>query len=253
MVGVFERVFEIGPVYRAEEHETTRHLNEYVSMDLEMGFISDEQELIDMQIKLLKHMFHSVREKCPRELALFEASVPEIETIPQITISECWQLLNDKLGWQAGQVAREEEAEEELTDLDPECERLLSQYFKETTNSELLYITRYPHSVRPFYAMPIEEIGANRRRLKLSRSFDLLFRGQEVTTGGQRIHIARELVQSIEERHLEPADFSDYLQCFRFGMPPHGGLAIGLERLTKQLLELPNIKLAVLFLVIATA
>jgi nondiscriminating aspartyl-tRNA synthetase len=249
MVGVFERVFEIGPVYRAEEHDTTRHLNEYISMDFEMGFIKDEQDLIEMQMGLIKHMFETVREQCSRELALFGAEVPAIKTIPQITIEESIELLQQKLGWSgaganAGSPGQERE---ELTDLDPEAERLLCQYFKETTGSDLVYITRYPHSVRPFYAMPIDETGKDGKTRKLSRSFDLLFRGLEVTTGGQRLHIANELKESMQSRGLNPSDFGDYLQCFRYGMPPHGGLAIGLERLAKQLLNLPTVKLAALF------
>jgi nondiscriminating aspartyl-tRNA synthetase len=245
MVGVFERVFEIGPVYRAEDHETTRHINEYVSMDLEMGFIESEQDLIQMQIRLLKHMFWAVKEKCERELTIFGAVVPEIEMIPQIRIEDAFHLLKSKLGWKGGQSAKKEI--DELSDLDPESERLLCRYFKRESGSDLLYITRYPHSVRPFYAMPIKEVGTDGKTRPLSLSFDLLFAGQEVTTGGQRIHRASELIASIEERGLNPHDFEDYLQCFRYGMPPHGGLAIGLERLTKQLLNLPTIKLASLF------
>jgi nondiscriminating aspartyl-tRNA synthetase len=124
-------------------------------------------------------------------------------------------------------------------DLDPEDERLLCQYFLETEGTDLLYITKYPAKVRPFYTMP-EGTG-------LSHSFDLLFRGLEVTTGGQRIHEYSELVNSMFRRKLNPENFENYLQCFRFGMPPHGGLAIGLERLTKQLLGLPSVKLATLF------
>jgi nondiscriminating aspartyl-tRNA synthetase len=242
MVGVFERVFEIGPVYRAEEHDTTRHLNEYISMDFEMGFIESEQELMSMQTRLLKHMFASVKERCASELALFEATVPEIGTIPQLSLAEACSLLRAKCGWQPAAIE-----ETSILDLDPEGERLLTRYFSEKEGSELVYVTSYPHSVRPFYAMPLESKTETGKSIKLSRSFDLLYRGLEITTGGQRIHNRTELKQSMNERGLDTAQFADYLQAFRYGMPPHGGLAIGLERLAKQLLQLPTVKLAALF------
>ena len=234
MVGVFERVFEIGPVYRAEQHDTTRHLNEYISMDFEMGFIESEQDLIKMQIGLLSHMLERVEERCARELALFEAVVPKIHTIPQLKLAEAIKLLESKLGWSGAS-----------SDLDPEGERLLCQHFSETEGSEFVYITHYPLSVRPFYAMKAKEETPEGE--PLSHSFDLLFRGLEVTTGGQRIHKFEQLTEAMQSRGLNPEAFTDYLQCFRYGMPPHGGLAIGLERLAKQLLGLPTVKLASLF------
>ncbi len=230
MVGAFERVFEVGPVYRAEEHDTTRHLNEYISLDFEMGFIESEQDLIAMQIRLMQHIFAHVEETCATELAMFGAKVPRFSTIPQLKLHEAQELLRTKLNWKPGP---------DTTDLDPEGERLLCQYFSETENTDLLYLTHYPKTVRPFYAMPTAD--------GLSHSFDLLYKGLEVTTGGQRLHKAEELIASMRSRGLEPESFADYLQCFRYGMPPHGGLAIGLERLTKQLLGLPTVKLAVLF------
>jgi nondiscriminating aspartyl-tRNA synthetase len=242
MVGVFERVFEIGPVYRAEEHDTTRHLNEYISMDFEMGFIESEQELMTMQTGLLKHMFAAVRERCSPELALFNASVPEIHTIPQVTLEEACKLLRAKCGWNPTGAASES-----ITDLDPEGEKLLTRYFSGKEGSELVYVTSYPHAVRPFYAMPLNKATESGESIKLSRSFDLLYRGLEITTGGQRIHNASELKESMTTRGLDSNQFGDYLQAFRYGMPPHGGLAIGLERLTKQLLHLPTVKLAALF------
>lgn len=234
MVGVFERVFEIGPVYRAEPHDTTRHLNEYISMDFEMGFIENEQDLIAMQTRLLSHMFERVREFCARELALFDAVVPEVVTIPQLKHWEAIELLQKKLGWKGT-----------TSDLDPESERMLCQHFEKQYGSPLVYITHYPLQVRPFYAMPAPAEGTAVE--PLSHSFDLLFRGLEITTGGQRIHKYEELVRAMESRGLDPAEFGDYLQCFKYAMPPHGGLALGLERVAKQLLGLPTVKLASLF------
>ncbi len=231
MVGVFERVFEIGPVYRAEEHDTTRHLNEYISMDFEMGFIESEQDIIAMQTRLLSHIFSFLNQFCSEELKLYGAAVPHFDSIPQIALSDARQLLKEKYAWKGVSTSQ---------DLDPEGERLLCEHFAASANSDLVYVTRYPVSLRPFYAMPAP-CG------QLSASFDLLFRGLEVTTGGMRIHEPEKLVATMEKRGLDPSSFGDYLQCFQYGMPPHGGLAIGLERLTKQLLGLPNVKLASLF------
>lgn len=229
MVGVFERVFEIAAVYRAEEHSTARHLNEYVSMDFEMGFISSEQELISMQTNLLKHMFASIQESCTKELAQYKAIVPQIEVIPQLKLEEAVRILQTKLGWKG-----------EGQDLDPEAERLLCQYMQKQEGTELLYLTHYPWTTRPFYALPENGTGK-------SHSFDLLFRGLEITTGGMRIHQYKDLAESIACRGMELSKFADYLQCFQYGMPPHGGLAIGLERLAKQLLGLANVREASLF------
>jgi nondiscriminating aspartyl-tRNA synthetase len=229
MVGVFERVYEIGPVYRAEEHDTTRHINEYVSMDLEMGFIESEQDLIALQTRLLKSMFAHLQERCYKDLAGLEIRLPQIETIPQITLFEAHSLLENRYGWKGA-----------TDDLDSDAERMLSEHFLVNEQSEFVYVTSYPLSARPFYAMPHENP-------QLSRSFDLLFRGLEITTGGQRIHEYDKLIEIMALRGLAPERFKDYLQCFKFGMPPHGGLAIGLERLTKQLASLPNVKLASLF------
>jgi nondiscriminating aspartyl-tRNA synthetase len=235
MVGVFERVFEIGPVYRAEEHDTTRHLNEYISMDLEMGFIESEQDLLSLQTRLLQFMFNSVKESCHSELSQYSREIPTFESIPQIPYAEAIELLLSKLKW------KNEEAE---PDLDPEAERLLCEYAMNEWQSEFLYITGYPRTVRPFYAMPVKD---KTGKETLTKSFDLLFRGIEVTTGGQRIHEPNMLIESMQGRGLNPEAYSDYLQCFRFGMPPHGGLAIGLERLAKQLLGLASTKQAALF------
>ncbi|MDZ4833520.1 MAG: aspartate--tRNA(Asn) ligase [Candidatus Melainabacteria bacterium] len=237
MVGVFERVFEVAPVYRAEEHDTSRHLNEYISLDLEMGFIESEQDIIAMQVNLLRYIFDHIREYCPDEVAIYGTEIPRIETIPQITLTEALELLSSKLGWH----------QEAQNDLDPEGERLLCEHFRKEHGSDFLYVKYYPLAARPFYTMPLSDPLSNGKVEPLSRGFDLLFRGLEVTTGGQRIHEYEHLRSSIAGRGLNPDDFAEYLQCFRFGMPPHGGLAIGLERITKQLLGLPSVKQTALF------
>jgi nondiscriminating aspartyl-tRNA synthetase len=230
MVGSgYERVFEIGHVYRAEEHNTVRHLNEYVSLDLEMGFINDERDIIELEKKLLKYMLSSVEEKCGEELKLLQVSMPIIDNnIPSMRLSEAVEILKENYG----RIDLE-------GDLDPEGEKQICEYAKEHLGSEFLFLTHYPLRKRPMYAMPAEEI--------LTHSFDLLFRGLEITTGGQRIHNYEQLKASMASRGLNVESFKDYLEVFKYGMPPHGGLAIGLERLTAQLLGYRNIREVTLF------
>jgi nondiscriminating aspartyl-tRNA synthetase len=225
----FERVFEIGHVYRAEEHNTIRHLNEYVSLDLEMGFIKDERDIMILEEKLLKFMISSVKEKCIEQLELLQATLPEIvEKIPSMRLSEAIVILKESYG-----------RIDLSSDLDPEGEKQICDYAKKHLNSDFLFLTHYPRSKRPMYAMPAEE--------NLTHSFDLLFKGLEITTGGQRIHNYEQLKENITERGLNVESFNDYLQVFKFGMPAHGGLAIGLERLTAQLLGYRNIREVTLF------
>lgn len=230
MVGAgYERVFEIGHVYRAEEHNTVRHLNEYVSLDFEIGFIKDETDIMKLEERLLQYMLSSVVEKCNDELKLLKVSMPNISNnIPSMRLSEAIEILKEKYG-----------RTELEGDLDPEGEKQICEYAKEHLNSEFLFLTHYPKRKRPMYAMPAEGT--------LTHSFDLLFRGLEITTGGQRIHNYEQLKESISSRGLNVESFKDYLEVFKFGMPPHGGLAIGLERLTSQLLGYKNIREVTLF------
>lgn len=226
----FERVFEVGPVYRAEPHSTTRHLNEYISLDIEMGFIESEQDLLALEARLLRHMFARVKDRCAKELAIYGVTVPDVpEKIPQITLSDAQQILREKFN------------KHNAGDLDPESERLLCRYAQEELGCELLFVTHYPREKRPMYAMP------DSKNPQLTRSFDLLYKGLEITTGGQRIHQYEMLVESMKSRGLDPANFEFYLEVFKSGMPPHGGFAIGAERLTMQVLNLSNVREASFF------
>ncbi|AGK95567.1 aspartate--tRNA(Asn) ligase [Clostridium pasteurianum] len=230
MVGAgYERVFEIGHVYRAEEHNTNRHLNEYVSLDFEMAFIEDENNIIDIETELLKSMIEKVKSKCQKELEILAAELPEIkDKIPSMQLPEAIKILRDVYG-----------KDDLVKDIDPEGERLISKYVKDKYNSDFVFLTHYSAEKRPMYTMPTGD--------GLTHSFDLIFRGVEITTGGQRIHSYEMLKRNMEVKGLNPEDFQDYLQVFKYGMPPHGGLAIGLERLTAQLLGLKNIREAALF------
>ncbi|MEF3307678.1 aspartate--tRNA(Asn) ligase [Paenibacillus sp. GYB004] len=231
MVGAgYERVYEIAPVYRAEEHNTSRHLNEYVSLDAEMGFIRSEEELMDLEQHLLAYMFERAAAECEAEFALLGVEVPVPDEIPRIPVAEAQQILQRKYGKTSPK-----------GDLDPEGERLICQYAAEPNKPAFVFVTQYPREIRPMYAMPAPDNAA------LTASFDLLFNGLEITTGGQRIHDYEQLSESIRSRGLDPTHFAGYLDVFRYGMPPHGGFAIGLERLTSRLLGLPNVREAAAF------
>ncbi|MEC8934310.1 MAG: aspartate--tRNA(Asn) ligase [Planctomycetota bacterium] len=232
MVGSgLERVFEIGPVYRAEKHETSRHVNEYTSLDFEMGFIRDEQDIISMQIGLVGHMLAAARERCQAQLELLGATAPEVDgTIPQVTFKEAGEILEGE-GHRCGKRG----------DLDPEGERLLCAWAEKEHGSDFLYVVGFPLSKRPMYTAFRDDDP------ETSRSFDLLWRGLEVTTGSQRIHDYALLCEKMKERGLDLAEYDYYVSAFRHGMPPHGGLGLGLERFTMQLLGLANVKQATLF------
>ncbi|KGQ22718.1 aspartate--tRNA(Asn) ligase [Thermus filiformis] len=225
LVGVYERVYEVAPVWRAEDHATSRHLNEYLSLDVEMGFIGSEEELLRLEEELLQEMLEEAYVSAGREMELLEAERPSLpRDIPRLTHQEARRLLREELGYPAG------------ADLSEEAERLLGQYAKKRWGSDWLFITRYPRALRPFYTYP-EPDGT-------TRGFDLLFRGLEITSGGQRIHRYEELLESLKAKGMDPEGFRGYLEVFKYGMPPHGGFAIGAERLTQKLLGLPNVRYA---------
>lgn len=220
----FERVFEVAHVYRAEEHNTNRHLNEYVSMDFEMGFIEDEKDIMDMEENLLKFTLEKLTERGDKYIQLLNIQVPKIEgSIPRMKLKEAIEVLKT----QYGKVELE-------GDLDPEGERLICSYAKEKFNSDFIFLTHYPRRKRPMYTMPCGE--------EETHSFDLLFRGMEITTGGQRIHQYDALVENMEYKGLNPENYTSYTSVFKYGVPKHGGLAIGLERLTAQLIGLENVR-----------
>ena len=230
MVGAgFERVFEIGHAYRAELHNTWRHLNEYVSLDLEMGFIDSEEDVMAMEEGFMKMLIPYLQDHCDEDLDLMGVKLPEVTEIPRIPLADAQTVLAAKYGKFSPP-----------GNLDAEGENLLADYIWKTHGSEFVFITRYPTVKRPVYTMPYEE------EPEVTRSFDLLFRGLEITTGGQRIHDYDHLVANMRRFDLDPADFSFYTESFRYGMPPHGGLAIGLERLTMKLCGLSNIREATL-------
>lgn len=232
MVGVFERVFCSGIVFRAEKHATTRHLNEYTSLDMEMGFIESHHDLMRMETKLMRYLSEHLKETCASEFALLGAEIPNVpEVIPTMKLREAQALILKETG--------KDKTNE--PDLEPEDERWLCEWAKKEKNSDFVFVTHYPVSKRPMYTMEDEADKG------FTKSFDLLFRGVEITTGGQRRHDYQNLIDGIKMKGLDPEAFSYYLQAFKHGMPPHGGWGMGLERLTAKFLGVENVKEATLF------
>lgn len=232
MVGVFERVFSAGIVFRAEKHSTSRHLNEYTSLDAEMGFITSHKDVMAMENKLMRYIADHLRTTCSAEFALLNAEIPEVpESIPTLKLREAQELIFKE----TGKDKRQE------PDLEPEDERWLCEWSAKEHNSDFVFVTHYPVAKRPMYTYEDPE------DLGYTNGFDLLFRGVEITTGGQRRHDYQNLIDGIRMKGLDPEKFSYYLQAFKYGMPPHGGWGMGLERLTAKFLGLANVKEATLF------
>ena len=230
MVGAgFERVYEIGHAYRAELHNTWRHLNEYVSLDVEMGFIKDEFELMDLEEGFLDYLFKHLNKVCKKELEMYKVELPNEVKIPRITLEEAHKILLEKYNKKSP-----------IGNIDAKGEELICDYVKKEYGTEFVFLTKYPVAKRPMYTMPDDEDKT------LTKSFDLIYDGLEITTGGQRINDYEMLKENIIKFGLNPEDFDFYLDTFKYGMPPHGGFAIGLERLTMKILKLSNIREATL-------
>ena len=231
MVGVFDRVFETAPVFRAEKHNTKRHLNEYTSLDFEMGYIDGFEDIMAMETGFLQYTMELLKKDYARELKILGVTLPNVDKIPAIRFDEAKQRVAEKYNRQF----------RNPYDLEPEEEALIGQYFKEEYDADFVFVTHYPSKKRPFYAMddPADPT--------YTLSFDLLYQGLEITTGGQRIHDYDMLMEKIEKRGMETEGMEQYLSCFKHGMPPHGGLGIGMERLTMKLIGEDNVRETTLF------
>jgi nondiscriminating aspartyl-tRNA synthetase len=229
-VAGLERVFETGHVYRAEPHATSRHLTEYYSLDVEFGFIDGPEDVIQLERELLTYIFDNLQKSYAPILDTYRKTpLPQILSAPCWEFAECLELLKENFD-------RRDLAE----DLDPEAERQLCQLAEQRTGIPAVFVLGFPLTARPFYTAPRNSSGA-------ANSFDLLFEGIEITTGGQRLHRRDDLEAALRARGMEPANFESHLRMFDLGMPPHGGFAIGLERLTARILNLPNVRQAVLY------
>lgn len=231
MVGVFDRVFEVAPVFRAEKHNTTRHLNEYIGLDFEMGYIDSFEDVMAMETGFLKFTMELLKSEYKKELDMLGIDLPSISQIPHVRFAEAKQLVSEKYNRKI----------RNPFDLEPEEEVLIGRYFKEEYDSDFVFVTHYPSKKRPFYAMDDPE------DTSVTLSFDLLYKGLEITTGGQRIHDYQEQMDKLAARKMNAELFESFTMLHKYGMPPHGGLGIGLERLTMQLLKLNNIREASMF------
>ncbi len=231
MVGVFDRVFEAAPVFRAEKHNTKRHLNEYTSLDFEMGYIDGFEDIMAMETGFLQYTMELLQKDYAKELKMLNVVLPKVDKIPTVRFDEAKKLVSEKYNRQI----------KNPFDLEPEEEVLISQYFKEEYDADFVFVTHYPSKKRPVYAMddPADPT--------YTLSFDLLFRGMEITTGGQRIHDYNMFVEKIAARGMTTEGMEQYLSAFKHGMPPHGGLGLGLERLTMKLLGEDNVRETTLF------
>lgn len=231
MVGVFDRVFETAPVFRAEKHNTKRHLNEYTSLDFEMGFIDGFEDIMAMETGYLQYMFALLQKEYAKELKILNITLPNVDKIPAVRFDEAKQKVAEKYNRQI----------RNPYDLEPEEEMLIGQYYKEEYDADFVFVTHYPSKKRPFYAMddPADPT--------YTLSFDLLFHGLEITTGGQRIHDYGKLMEKIKDRGMDTEGMEQYLDTFKHGMPPHGGLGIGMERLTMKIIGEDNVRETTLF------
>lgn len=230
LVPVYERVFEIAPVFRAEHHDTSRHLNEYISMDFEMGYIDSFTDIMNMETGALKYIMELLKKEYAPEVELLKADIPQITTIPCIKFKDAKALCVKKL-----------KNITDMKDFEPEEEMFLGKWAKQQFNSDFLFVTHYLSKKRPFYTMDDPDDP------EVTLSFDLLFRGIEITSGGQRIHDYNMQVEKMKRLGMDPAQFETYLMLHKYGAPPHGGLGLGLERLTMHLLGFKNVRYAAMF------
>lgn len=229
-VAGFERVFETGHVYRAEPHATSRHLTEYYSLDLEFGFIDGPEDVIQLERELLTYIFENINTHFADVLRWYrEQPLPSMLKVPCWEFESCLALLKEHFN-----------RTDLSDDLDPEAERQLCQLAEKDSGVPAVFVLGFPLSGRPFYTAPRGTRGAG-------NSFDLLYQGIEITTGGQRLDRRDDLEKALHARGITPSNFESHLKMFDLGMPPHGGFAIGLERLTAQVLHLSNVRQATLY------
>lgn len=228
MVGALERVFEVAPAFRAEPHDTSRHVSQFLSLDAELGFIRDHRDVMAVVRDVLAGMTAAMAEVATPE----PVELPDVPaTIPAIHFADALAMVGAALG--------QDLAEE--PDLAPEHERWLGEWAAREHGSAWLFVTGYPMRKRPFYTHPQPDDP------RWSNSFDLLFRGMEIVTGGQRLHRHDAYLAALQERGIDAAPFAGYLEAFRSGMPPHGGFALGVERLVRQVTGVQNVREVTLF------
>lgn len=234
MVGVNERVFALMPFFRAEQSHTPRHLAEGKQFEFEMGFFNHWHDILDVQENCIKFMVKFLHQHCAAEIATLGGKIiqaPEHVPFPRLTFAEAQEIFFQRTGID----------ERHEPDLSPAAERELCAYAREKHGTDLMFVIDWKTEKRPFYAYPKDE------NPTLSNTFDLLCAGTEITSGGQRRHTYASMLEGIKMKGMDPSNFQDYLSIFKYGMPPHGGFGMGLERLTMTMLHLKNIREASLF------
>ena len=232
LVGIFERVFSVNKVFRAEPSVTTRHITEVTSLDAEFGFIDDWKDVLEMEEYVVRYIFSEIEKKCSEELALFGATVPKLsDKIPLLKLREAQEIIFKR----TSRDSREEK------DLSPEDEREICRWSLEEKGSDLVFISHFITKKKPFYVYPDPADST------YAFSVDLIGRGVEWSSGGQRLNKYEDILKNVEEWGLKEKDVELYLQSFKFGVPPLGGFALGAERMTMHILGLKNIREASLF------
>lgn len=232
LVGAFERVFSVNQIFRAEPSVTTRHLTVATSLDAEFGFLDSWEDVLEMQEYVVKYIFSAVARLCSAELELFNATLPQVsEKIPVLKLREAQQIIFER----TGRDSRKEK------DLAPEDEREICLWSKEVKGSDLVFVSHFLTKKKPFYVYP------DPADPDYAFSVDLLGRGVEWSSGGQRLHNYQSIVDHVHEWGLKEADIELYLQSFRYGVPPLGGFGMGAERVTMHILGLKNIREASMF------
>jgi len=235
MAGAFEKVFEVGPAFRAEPSYTIRHLTEFISLDVEMAWIDSVEDLMDLAEDIMIHITRRVLSEAKDYLSLLNVPPPKIPSkpFPVISYREAVILL------------KQANIQLEGKEIPPTGEKYLWEYIKKKYDSDYFFITDFPWEIRPFYTMKYHNISEENE--PITKSMDLIYRGIEIATGGQREHRYDVLVSQMKEKGLRPETFGYYLEAFKYGMPPHGGFALGLDRITMLMLNLENIRESVLF------
>ncbi|MCK5304847.1 MAG: aspartate--tRNA(Asn) ligase [Candidatus Heimdallarchaeota archaeon] len=226
LIAGFEKVFEIGPVFRAEKHHTSRHLCEYTSIDFEISYIDNQRDVMNVLQGVISYVLKKVQKEKAQAFEELGVSIDnQPKEWPVLSIPECNEILQS-----------ESKKLDLYEDLDAEAETIIGKHVKEKYKSDFVFVDQYPWDVRPFYTMKDD------KDPRLTKSFDLLYKGQELTTGGQREHRIDILTQQAVEKDFKIEDVDSYLQFFRNGAPPHGGSGTGIERFVQKILDLPNIR-----------
>jgi aspartyl-tRNA synthetase len=231
IAGGLGRVYDLGANWRAELSHTPRHISEHRTIAAEMSFLADETDTMRVEEGMIVSGIRNVIAQCAPELELLHVTVEEPKTpFPELVFPDIYEVLEN-----LGHVLPEDE------DLDRESEKLLTDYVKKQYGSDFFFVNRFPSKIKPFYVMHVDD------EPRYARSVDLVYKGLELSSGGQREHRHERVVQQVREKGMDEEGLKWFTEPFRYGVPPHGGFSLGIERFAAALLNLPSIKEAALF------